>query len=241
MSKLREFAASAPGTIVAFAAAAALILGGVVGGTKAAPTYVSDNYLAEVDIPVLKTALVEKSENSTSFTETGGKVLAWIEGNVKPGKKYGEQLAVRNTGNSDEYVRVTVRRYWTDKDNKKLTDRDTSLIDLEFDTSGGWFIDDTTTTDERTVLYYAHPLPAGQTSNAFTKSLTISKDLPVLVTQETEEVDGGTIIRTYYTYDNVNFVVEADIDAVQTHSPVEAILSAWGVNVTLSGTDISLA
>ena len=245
MRKLRDFAASASGTAVAFAMAAALILGGVVGATVADPAYVSDNYRAQVSVSELGTALLE---NGSEVTDNEG-LLAWIAtddsnyGNVKPGTNYAEALSVRNTGNSDEYVRVTVRRYWTDLDGKKLTDRDTSLIDLEFDTSSGWFIDDGSTTDERTVLYYAHVLPVGEksTTSAFTKSLTISKYLPVMVTQETEEVDGGTVITTYYTYEDTMFVVEADVDAVQAHSPVEAILSAWGVNVTLSGTDISLA
>ena len=242
MSKLREFATSTRGTAVAFAAAAALILGGVVGATAADPAYVSDDYRAQVQVPDLGTALLE---NGSEAADDG--LLAWIAtedgnyGNVKPGRKYDEALAVRNTGSADEYVRVTVRKYWTDKDGNKLTDRDTGLIDLEFDTSGGWSIDDAATTDERTVLYYAHVLPTKEATGAFTKSLTISKYLPVMVTQETEEVDGGTVVTTYYTYEDTMFVVETDVDAVQTHSPVEAILSAWGVDVTLSGTDISLA
>lgn len=236
MNITKKLVGSTLSTVALFAIAAALIIGGAVGVTKAAPTYVSNNYRAEVEVPDLGTALVE---NGKDVGDEG--LLQGITGNVKPGKKYDEVLAVRNTKNSDEYVRVTVRKYWTDKDGKKLRDRDTDLIDLEFDTTGGWTIDDGSTTDERTVLYYAHVLPAGRTSDPFTKSLTISKDLPVLVTQERKEVDGGTVITTTYTYDDVLFVVEADVDAVQTHSPVEAILSAWGVDVTLSGTDISLA
>lgn len=236
MNITKKLVGSTLSTVALFAIAAALIIGGAVGVTKAAPTYVSNNYRAEVEVPDLGTALVENGED---VGDEG--LLQGITGNVKPGKKYDEVLAVRNTRNSDEYVRVTVRKYWTDKDGNKLRDRDTDLIDLEFDTTGGWTIDDGSTTDERTVLYYAHVLPVGRTSDPFTKSLTISKDLPVLVTQEREEVDGGTVITTTYTYDDVLFVVEADVDAVQTHSPVEAILSAWGVDVILSGTDISLA
>ena len=237
MNITKKLVGSTLSTVALFAIAAALIIGGAVGVTKAAPTYVSNNYRAEVEVPDLGTALVENGED---VGDEG--LLQGITGNVKPGKKYDEVLAVRNTKNSDEYVRVTVRKYWTDKDGNKLRDRDTDLIDLEFDTTDGWTIDDGSTTDERTVLYYAHVLKAdGKPSAPFTKSLTISKDLPVLVTQEREEVDGGTVITTTYTYDDVLFVVEADVDAVQTHSPVEAILSAWGVDVTLSGTDISLA
>ena len=34
-------------------------------------------------------------------------------------KKYNEELAVKNSGSIDEYVRVTVRHYWVDKELEK--------------------------------------------------------------------------------------------------------------------------
>lgn len=34
---------------------------------------------------------------------------------IVPGKTYPEEISVRNTGNIDEYVRVTIYKYWTDR------------------------------------------------------------------------------------------------------------------------------
>ena len=38
---------------------------------------------------------------------------------------------------------------------------------------------------------------------------------------------------TVYEYDGAMFVLEAEVDAVQTHNAADAIRSAWGVEVTL--------
>ena len=37
-----------------------------------------------------------------------------------------------------------------------------------------------------------------------------------------------------YAYDGYKFVVEAEVNAVQTHNAKEAIKSAWGVDVELA-------
>ena len=43
-----------------------------------------------------------------------------------------------------------------------------------------------------------------------------------------------------YDYDGASFVVEAEVDAVQTHNAQSAIKSAWGVDVEV-GADGTLA
>ena len=50
----------------------------------------------------------------------------------------------------------------------------------------------------------------------------------------TETVNGNykTITMTY-DYDGVEFVLEIDVDAVQTHNAEDAVKSAWGVDVTV--------
>ena len=52
---------------------------------------------------------------------------------------------------------------------------------------------------------------------------------------ETRETDanGWTTVTTVYEYDGAMFVLEAEVDAVQTHNAADAIRSAWGVEVTL--------
>ena len=58
---------------------------------------------------------------------------------------------------------------------------------------------------------------------------------PALVTQTQE----GNVITTTYDYEGVTLNLEAEVDVVQTHNAEDAILSAWGRKVSLSGTDIS--
>ena len=51
----------------------------------------------------------------------------------------------------------------------------------------------------------------------------------------TDSDDNGlTTITTTYEYDGAQFVLEATVDAVQTHNAKDAIKSAWGVDVNIS-------
>lgn len=49
-----------------------------------------------------------------------------------------------------------------------------------------------------------------------------------------------TFIKTTYDYDGKQFRVEVEVDAVQDHNAEEAILSAWGRNVTVENGKLSL-
>ena len=70
-------------------------------------------------------------------------------------KKYEEKLAVRNTGEIDEYVRVRIYKYWTEADSdKKLNTLSPGLIKLNLTHEGEWVNPDGDTSDrECTVLY----------------------------------------------------------------------------------------
>ncbi len=54
------------------------------------------------------------------------------------------------------------------------------------------------------------------------------------------ETAEGEVITTSYRYDGYWMCLEAEVDAVQTHSAEDAIRSAWGVGVTV-GPDGRLA
>ena len=45
------------------------------------------------------------------------------------------------------------------------------------------------------------------------------------------DANGWTTVTMTYDYDGASFVVEAEVDAVQTHNAQSAIKSAWGVDV----------
>ena len=50
----------------------------------------------------------------------------------------------------------------------------------------------------------------------------------------TEDENGYKTITTVYDYDGYSFQIEAEVDAVQTHNAVDAIKSAWGVDVDVA-------
>ena len=142
-----------------------------------------------------------------------------------PGKTYKEELSVRNSGVIDEYVRVTVYKYWRDPNGNKILTTDDAktasaegftqnlwpgLIDLHLINSDSWLLDETPLCD----------------------TLTIDRSVADKATQTVTD-DGKTII-TKYDYDGWQFCLEAEVDAVQTHNAEDAIRSAWGRNVSIS-------
>lgn len=57
--------------------------------------------------------------------------------------------------------------------------------------------------------------------------------------ENTYTEDGKTVTETVYAYDGYTFNVTAEVDAVQNHNAVDAIKSAWGVDVEMSGDTIT--
>ncbi|MBP3700528.1 MAG: hypothetical protein J6I64_01425 [Lachnospiraceae bacterium] len=248
-------------TGILLVAAVLLLMGSVVGSSQAALTYFSETYKARILIYDIGVTLVE-NERDISWRDYTGADDKWDENtgvlleymleteeqkaareaaeakgekvdtpDLILGKKYKEELTVRNSGNIDQYVRVMVYRYWTDDKGNKLTDLSPSLIELNFLTDSGWIIDEAASTPERTVLYYTKMLKVEETAPLFNDTISIDPSVGKNVTQ-TVNADGN-VITTTYNYDGLEFVLEAEVDAVQTHNVEDAIKSAWGVDVTL--------
>ena len=56
------------------------------------------------------------------------------------------------------------------------------------------------------------------------------------VAEEFTTVDKGNgIVETVYKYDGVEFHVNVEVDAVQTHNAQDAIRSAWGIDASALG------
>ena len=199
-------------TAVLFVVAAVLLVGGTVGAVQAAPRTQSNDFNAQVQLSSVDTAVVENGD----VVEGDNKLLSGLKSEtIKIGKEYDEVLAVKNTGSTNQYVRATVLRYWTDGKGKAV-DLDPGLIKLNFVEGGGWSIDDAASTPERTVLYYGPELGAGDTTNPIVDKLSI--DTKVL----------KSITGAEYDYEGVQFHVEVTADAVQTHNADKAKTSAWG-------------
>ncbi|NBK91628.1 hypothetical protein D5278_06470 [bacterium 1XD21-13] len=250
--------------------AALLLLSGSVGGTRAALTYYSDTYSSRIRLDNIGVTLEEKGVQDENWKEVSWrnydkdgnweetkleegiskpKLLTGMlaEGeNLKIGKKYQEELRVKNTGSIDQYVRVTIYKYWVDENGNKLLGKDLTLdpamIDLKLANAGDW-IEDTAegaSTPERIVLYYNKRLPVGGVTSNFTESLTIDQKITKMVTEEISKDGEFTTIKSTYDYDGKQFHIEVQVDAVQDHNAEDAILSAWGRDVTIIGETLRL-
>ncbi len=202
------------------------------GTARAALAYFSPDYQAEFETTQLEVALTEND----NIVEGDGTLLTWMaDTNVVPGKVYEESLAAKNVGEYDQYVRVVVKKYWTDADGGKATDINPALIQLT--QTGDWIVDEANSTDEQIVLYSTTMLPVGQ-SREFISELRI--DPAIVMDQAASKLDtvnteeGKTIYTTTYTIDGYSFNIEAEVDAVQTHNAPDAIKSVWGYDVAAS-------
>lgn len=255
--KVKDILKGSAGTWLLLGAAAFFLLGSTVGSASAALTYFSENYTAQVAMYDIGVTLVETSVGGTNdissrdysgsndaWNETQGELLAYMldetDGELHLGHAYQEELAVKNSGNIDQYVRVRIYKYWTDENGEKLQDLAPSLIDLNL-TDSGWIMDEASETEERVSLYWPQILAPGETTAALSDTLTIDSSVASKVTTVTEEQDGVTRTITTFNYDGAVFHLEAEVDAVQTHNAQEAIRSAWGVDVTVSDGTLSLA
>lgn len=113
-------------TYLMFTASILLLLGSAVGSTRAALTYYSDNYVAEITVSQIGVSLLENGETVSSRDYSGkewkvtnnrggssvnGALLTRMLGEGEQlalNKKYDEKLTVKNNGTIDEYVRVRV-------------------------------------------------------------------------------------------------------------------------------------
>ena len=232
---------------------ALLLIGSTVGSTRAALTYYSENYEAQIQVSRIGVTLEENGEpvSSRDFTEdsqwseTKGTLLEHLlkKGEtLQPGKRYEEALAVSNSGSIDSFVRVVLKKSWVNPEGQKDTALSPDLIDLNLTEGSGWVIDEEASTAERTILYYTKALAPGERTPALSDSLRIDPAVMTKVTETvTEEENGYKTIETTYDYDGYQFQIEAEADAVQTHSAAEAIKSAWGVDVAVTGDGTSIS
>lgn len=238
-------------TAVLLSTSAVLLIGSTVGSTRAALTYYSENYGAEVTVSNIGVSLLENGEtvsrrdydSNGEWNETSGALLADLqEETIVPGKEYDEALAVSNSGSIDSYVRVILNKSWTDSEGSTDPNLSPELIDLNLLTDNGWIIDEDASTAERTILYYTNILPAGETTPALSDTVRIDPSVADKVTEEVATDENGYKTITFtYAYDGYTFELEAEVNAVQTHNAQDAIKSAWGVDVNVSDDETTMS
>ena len=201
-------------------AVAALLFGGI-GGARATLTP-SETYTADI---TTKSAALQINENKTPVE---GELLSGLPDNINVGQLYEETITVTNTGTIDQYVRISVQKYWTE--DGKRTDLDPDLIKLE--TGGDWAIDEEASTPERTVLYYKEVLPAGETTSPAITKIGVDGKVATMATQTSKVSGDYTTITTTYDYNDLSFNLEVSADGIQDHNAKDAAISAWGVDAS---------
>jgi len=237
---------------IALFAAAILLAGTGILGTRAAINSISPDYVSDFTTDSLDVTLME---NGNDVAAQSGKLLTELDGKAIPGKDYDEVLQVRNTSTTDQFVRVIVRKYWmkaeTDADGnttytKDLT-KDPSLIILTPAGGSDWKANKAERTAEREVYYYTSALSseAGENvSSPLVTNIKVDKSIMDEYATDTETVRDNTVTVYYYAYDGCVIGLEAEAQAVQTHSGADAVRSVWGatsIGVTVNGDTISVA
>ncbi|HJC14383.1 MAG TPA: hypothetical protein H9705_00965 [Candidatus Fusicatenibacter intestinigallinarum] len=231
-------------TAALLSASAVLLIGSTVGSARAALTYYSETYGAQVSVSRIGVSLLENGEavsyrdyeENGQWREASGELLGHLrEEEIVPGKSYDEAISVSNSGSIDSYVRVILKKSWTDSEGNTDTNLSPDLIGLNFTEGNGWIIDEDASTAERTVLYYTGILPAGETTPALSDTIRIDPAVADKVEETTSTDENGYQTITFtYAYDGYTFELEAEVQAVQTHNAQDAVKSAWGVDVDVA-------
>lgn len=266
MKKIKKILSSPWFSIVTLVAAIGLLAFSTIGGARAALTYYSDTYHSQVETKDIGVTLVEndldiacrdyvKEKADGTWNEKAGILLENMipEGEkVVLGQHYPEVLCVKNSGTIDNYVRVTIYKYWVDEQGNKTREIDPEAIDLRLVNLAGdeageqcWIEDKSAKTKERTVLYYNRLLASTQGSTSgmdavtppFADALKINLDMEKYA--KTEKTENGVIVTTNQI-NGYRFIVEVTVDAVQNHNAEAAIQSAWGKRVSIQNKSLSL-
>ena len=151
------------------------------------------------------------------------------------GEDIEKRITIKNSGNISEFVRIIITKYWADKDENKIENKNggvdiDELIELNFTGDENWLIDEARATTERTLAYYKKAIDVREETGALIDSIKISPDIYDYGYTISEDDNGN--IAVDYNISGFNMIIE--VDAVQTHNAKVAIKSAWGIDVEIS-------
>lgn len=228
-------------TVALFAAALVLLGSGGVMGTRAVPDIQSDIFDTTIRTDSIAVQILDNKDAEVGVKDkelTDSKLYTELGDTIVPGEKYESKVSVKNTGAADEYVRVVVRKYWTD-DEGKDTEVKPELIELALAEPAGYKWTKVDETDETSIYYLNKPIASDQIVELFS-GIRINEAVVAegrkVETKETK--DGVTTINYTYEYDGLKFNVEAEAQSVQTHNAKDAIKSVWGVDAGSVGIDL---
>ncbi len=225
---MKKFFRSPVVTGLTFLLAVVMLFAGTVGVAQAALSIFSGNYLSNIYMKNIGVDLLQATKSDGSDAQPATDVVKTMLNGAKlqPGTSYPFVLSVKNTGAINQYVRVSVYKYWSDSTGKR-TDLDPKLIQITPANTSKWV--QYGSTDERLVFYHQGILTSGQASVPLTASLEIDQSLVNYVTSTTSKEGNTTTITYTYAFDGIDLTVDVVVDAVQEHNIAKAALSAWGV------------
>jgi hypothetical protein len=226
-------------TVALFAAAMVLLGSGGVMGTRAVPAIQSATFGNEIVLDALNVQLLNDGQEVGAKNVTEDKLFTKLAETITPGEQYESKVSVKNTGAANEYVRVVVRKYWTDN-NGKNKEVDPSLIELTPATSSGYSWKAVKKTEEETIYYLNNQIASGAVVDLF-KGIRINEQVVSKgrIVYDDPQTEGDTTTINYrYEYDGLKFNVEAEVQAVQTHNAAQAIKSVWGIDPSEGGINL---
>ena len=203
---------------IMLAVTAALVFAVAAGGTLAANQVESDN---DVSTPLAARNL----SISLSGSDTDSDIKAVPGSEITKEKNPDIAFTVKNDGNINAFVRVTVTKYWETADDKILS---ADNVDVDYGADSNWlqpekmslFEEDEGDTDTA-VFYYKQPLTEGTDStSSLIKSITIKGE-------ETDNTYADAVLHVDVVADGVQYAAgHDDVNA-------DAILASWGVDATV--------
>lgn len=184
-----------------------LVVGGSIAYFRAETA--SNNTMSSTG---LKIALMEKGyENEISNDSL-------LIKDIVPGATVEKELYVKNLKESPSYIRVTLTKYWENNDGNKLPELDAQFIELATQDTSNWIIQDNDENSEVVYMYYKLPLNTNDETKPFLNQLLIGRD--------------GRLLNNEYSHLNVKLDIE--VDAIQQYAAQQAILSEWGLDVSIN-------
>ena len=138
-----------------------------------------------------------------------------------PGNDYDYPVYAYNSGDYESYIRVTLTRYWKNKNNGvKCYDADASQILLQLNgqnlqtNTDNWIVDATDSNSEVVYMYYKEPVKANEKTDHIIDKIVIGN------------------IQDQNFYSNLELKVDVEVDAIQAAAAKDAMMAEWGLNVS---------
>ncbi len=182
-------------------------------------------------------AYKNKDYSSSSETEElEGELFTYLgtSKTMLPGKSYQEEIAVKNSGNMDKYIRISIHKFWADKEDKKYIKGSKHYIELIKNNHENWILDEKASDGERAVYYYAKPLAEGEITPNVISKIKIAEQARKEVSFNSKTEGENTIITSSRNYQRYRAYIQIIVDTVNKGNAAAAILSAWGREVEIA-------